>query len=327
MTRRPSSTSWDSGERRSVRRRRVAAVAVAANVALLALKAGAGLVTGSLALLASAADSLIDLIAAGVAYLGVRFGGMEPDHTHAYGHDKFESLSGLVQLAILLVTVLVIVVNAVDRLGNPQAVSRPLIGVPVMVVTMVVAWWLSRRLYRVAGDTGGSQALEADALHLAADVWSYAAVIVGLVAVRLGIPVADPLTAFAVAAWIVISAVPMLRETTGVLLDRAPDQEVITRLQAAIQSMDEVVDHHTLRARLVGKQIFLDVVVELTPELTFREAHEVSHRLQDALRAAEPRVADAVIHCEPADHEPHHDRHHHHGFDALAYGRDRRRGP
>lgn len=318
---RTSTTSPPTPEARA--KRRAASLSIAVNVFLLTLKVVVGVLTGSVALWASAADSLLDLSASSFAYVGVRVGSRPPDDTHAYGHDKFESLSSLVQLGLLFVTVGVIAAEAWDRLRTGDGVQTPLYGVAVIVVSLAVDFWISRRLLRVARETG-SQALEADALHFATDVWSNIAVIIGLGAVALGFPIADPIAAFVVAILVAVTALELLRETAGVLTDKAPDEDVIRELHATIAAFPEVVDHHTLRARMVGARIFLDVCVELDPELSFQRAHDVSHEMQDALRQAVPDVADAVIHFEPAGHPTHQDDDHHaHGFDALALDRSR----
>jgi cation diffusion facilitator family transporter len=301
------------------RRASAALTSIGVNIGLLVLKAVVGVMTGSIALWASAADSFLDLTASSFAYVGVRVGARPPDDTHAYGHGKFESLSSLIQLGLLFVTVGVIVAEAFDRLRSGDGVETPLAGVAVIVVSLLVDLWISRRLKRTAEETGGSEALEADALHFATDVWSNIAVIVGLVAVRLGFPLGDPLAAFVVAVFVGVTAISLLRDTTGSLTDRAPDPEVVRRMITTIEGFDEVVEHHTLRARVVGSRIFLDVCVELEPQLTFERAHDLSHELQDALHAAVPEIADAVIHFEPAGHPEHQDEAHHmHGFDALA---------
>jgi cation diffusion facilitator family transporter len=188
----------------------------------------------------------------------------------------------------------------------------------VIVVAMAVDFWISRLLARTARESGGSQALEADALHFATDVWSNTAVILGLIAVRLGFPIADPIAAFVVAILVAVTAINLVRETLGVLTDRAPDEQTVRRIHDTIAAMPEAVDYHTLRARMVGQRIFLDVCVELDPDLTFAQAHDLSHTLQDRLRDALPEIADAVIHVEPAGHPEHQDDEHHaHGYDAL----------
>lgn len=299
-------------------KRRAASLSIGVNVVLLTTKAVVGALTGSVALWASAADSLLDLSASSFAYLGVHLGSRPPDESHAYGHEKFESLSSLVQLGLLFVTVGIILAEAWERLTGAPSVQTPLYGVAVIVVSLGVDLWISRRLHAVATETG-SQALAADALHFSTDVWANLAVVGGLVAVALGFPLGDPLAALLVAALVAVTAIGLLRETAGVLTDRAPDEATVARLRATIDAVSEVSGHHTLRARMVGNRIFLDVCVELDPELSFQRAHDLSHELQDRLRHAVPGVSDAVIHFEPAGHPGHQDEAHHaHGFDALA---------
>lgn len=308
----PSSTTADHA------RRRAATTSIVVNVCLFGLKATVGVLTGSVALWASAADSLLDLMASVFAYVGVRVGGRPPDDTHSYGHAKFESLSSLVQLAMLFVTVGVIGAEAWGRLFGEPSIQTPLAGVAVIAVALVVDLWISRLLTRTARETGGSHALEADALHFTTDVWSNAAVILGLLAVRFGFPLGDPLAAFVVAALVAFTAVELLRTTVGTLTDRAPDPEVVARLHEAIASLPEVIAHHTLRARHVGQHITMDVCIEVDPTLDLHTAHDLSHVLQELLREAVPEVSDAVIHVEPAGHPPHQDTaHHSHGYHAL----------
>lgn len=300
-------------------RRRAAATSIGVNIGLFGLKAVVGVLTGSIALWASAADSLLDLTASVFAYLGVRMGDRPPDITHPYGHHKFESLSSLVQLAMLFITVGIIAAEAWGRLFGEPAVETPLTGVAVIVIALGVDLWVSRMLSRTAAETGGSHALEADALHFATDVWSNIAVIVGLLAVRLGFPLGDPLAAFVVAALVAVTALGMLRHTVGALTDQAPDADVVARLQHVITSLPEIRDHHTLRARQLGQRITMDVCIEVDPELDLHTAHDISHALQAMLREAVPEVSDAMIHVEPAGHPAHQDEaHHSHGYDALA---------
>lgn len=313
----PSATPADPGSAERSKRH-AAALSIVVNVGLLALKVVVGVVTGSVALWASAADSLLDLTASGFAYLGVRMGSKPPDDSHPYGHEKLESLSSLVQLSLLFVTVGIIVVEAGQRLAEGAAVSTPLAGVAVIAVSMVVDLWISRRLRRVAAATGGSQALEADALHFATDVWSNVAVIVGLLATRAGFPVGDPIAAFVVAVLVASTAIGLLRDVTRSLTDRAPDARVVERLTTTLGGFEEVRGFHTLRARMVASRIHLDVCVELDPDLTFRRSHDLSHELAAALHDAVPALADVMIHTEPADHPVHQDRDHHaRGYDAL----------
>jgi cation diffusion facilitator family transporter len=299
-------------------KRSAALTSIGVNIFLLTLKTVVGVMTGSVALWASAADSLLDLSASTFAYFGVRVGARPPDDTHAYGHAKFESLSSLVQLSLLFVTVGVIASEAFQRLGNETSVKTPMYGIAVIVISLFIDFWISRKLSRVAKESGGSQALEADALHFAADVYSNIAVIIGLIAVNSGFLLGDPLAALFVAGVVGFTAIGLLRKTAAVLTDGAPAEEAITAIRDVLENYPAIDDHHTLRARLIGSQIYLDVCIELDPELSFTAAHDLTHELADALRAAVPEIADTVIHYEPTGHPTHQDEAHHaHGFDAL----------
>lgn len=299
-------------------KRLAAGASIGVNVFLLTLKVVVAVWTGSIALWASAADSLLDLTASMFAFVGVSVGSRPPDDSHAYGHHKFESLSSVVQLGMLFITVGIIAAEAWGRLFGEPSVTTPLAGVVVIAISLIIDLWISRLLSRTADETGGSHALEADALHFRTDVYANIAVIVGLLAVRFGFPLGDPLAAFAVAALVAVTAIGLLRETADVLTDRAPDPDTVRRLNRTIAEMPEVYGHHTLRARMAGRRIFLDVCVELDPSLTFEQSHNLSHALQERLRDTVPAVADAVIHVEPAGHPRHQDLDHHaHGYDAL----------
>ncbi|MDX1509913.1 MAG: cation diffusion facilitator family transporter [Nitriliruptorales bacterium] len=298
---------------------RAAGLSIGVNVVLLTVKVAVGLITGAVAVLASAIDSLLDLTSSLFALFGVRVGGRPPDDTHAYGHAKFESLASLAQLSMLFITVWFIGFEAWDRLESNTAPNAPVAGIAVIVFALFVDLWISRKLARVAEETGGSHALEADSLHFATDVWSNIAVIIGLIAAQFGFARGDPLAAFVVAALVLVTAVSLLREIGGTLTDRAPDPEVVQQINDVITDFPGVLDHHTLRARMLGQRIFLDVCVELDPDLTFQRAHDLSHELCNALHREVPDIADTVVHYEPAGHPEHQDEAHHaHGFDALA---------
>ena len=302
---------------------RAAGLSIGVNIVLLSIKVTVGLLTGAVALLASAIDSLLDLTASLFALFGVRIGARPPDDTHAYGHHKLESFASLAQLMLLFVTVAIIGWEAWDRLRSGAAPTAPLAGVGVILFALVVDLWISKKLATVARQTGGSHSLEADSLHFATDVWSNVAVMIGLVAAQLGFARGDPIAAFVVAVMVFVTAFTLLRDVGGTLTDRAPDAAIVQQLVAVIEEFPGVVDHHTLRARMLGQRIFLDVCVELDPDLTFQRAHDLSHDLCSALREAVPNVADAVIHYEPADHPDHQDQADHaHGFDALATSDD-----
>ncbi|GFP37451.1 ferrous-iron efflux pump FieF, partial [Candidatus Hakubella thermalkaliphila] len=209
-------------------KQRVALGSVIAAAFLTVAKLVIGLLTGSLGILSQAADSGLDLGAATITYFAVRVSDRPADQDHLYGHGKAESLSALIQAGLLLITCGWIIYEAVERLFfKTVAVQATLYAFVVMGISIIISVNRSVVLRRTAKKYG-SQALEAGALNFSSDVLSSAVVILGLIMVRLGLPLADSLAALVVAT-LVVASVRLGKRSAEVLLDRAP------------REMDEVV--------------------------------------------------------------------------------------
>jgi ferrous-iron efflux pump FieF len=298
---------------RSRHKQRAAILSVAVNLFLATLKVAVWAATGSLALLASSADSVLDLTASVFAFFGVRATALPPDDEHAYGHEKFEHLSSLVQLMLLFVTTGVIAAEAIRRLVTPGRPTAPWYGFAVIGLALVLDIWIGRRLRRASREVGGSVALDADALHFLGDVLGNIAVLGGLALIALAhVRWADPAAALLVAVFIGRTAFQLGQVTIGALVDRAPDPAVVQRLRETLESFVGVRQVHTLRAREAGGRIFCDVCVELDASLSFGEAHDRTHLMLEAMHRAVPNLDDAVIHAEPVGHPALQDHLHHH---------------
>src|SRR5437763_4686454 len=177
-------------------KQRVALTSIAASAGLTAAKAAVGLMTGSLAILSEAAHSLIDLAATVMTYFAVRTSDKPADEEHHYGHGKIESVSALAETALLFVLSGIVIWEALQRLigGHGTPIEITFWAFAVIVASILVDFFRARALYRVAAETA-SEALEADALHFGSDLWSSVAVLVGLVAVAFGYPMADSIAA------------------------------------------------------------------------------------------------------------------------------------
>src|SRR4051794_34970267 len=182
---------------------RVALGSIAASAGLTLAKAIVGLTSGSLAILSEAAHSLIDLAATVMTYGAVRVSGRPADSEHHYGHGKIESVTALIETGLLFVLSGFVIWEALHRLigGSGHAVEAGLAAFAVIIGSIVVDFFRARLLYRVAAETS-SEALEADALHFGSDMWSSAAVLVGLVGVTLGYTWADSAAALVVAVFV-----------------------------------------------------------------------------------------------------------------------------
>jgi cation diffusion facilitator family transporter len=261
---------------------RVAAISIFASAGMAAAKFVVGIAIGSLALISEALHSSVDLVATVITWLVVRVSDLPADKEHHYGHGKIESLSALGVIAMLYVLAGGIVVQAYSRLT--EGVPPPILSaVPfiVLVVDIAVNFWRARALHRTARDTK-SQALEADALHFASDVFGSSAVIVGLGLSALGFAWGDAAAAIAVAVLISLLGLRLGRSTIETLLDRAPEGAA-EKATAAIRAVPGVVDVERLRVRMVGSTHFIDAIVKVPRTYPIDRVDEIKGKAQAAV--------------------------------------------
>ena len=283
-----------------------ALVSVLVNALLITAKLIVGLLSGSVAILADAAHSFLDLSASVFAYLGIRAALKPPDEEHAFGHGKAENVSSLVQMFLLGATCIAIVIESVRRLVVVSSVRVAWYSFAVVMGAVVIDVVVSRYLSRVSRAHGGSAALEADALHFSSDLWASLAVLGGISLVAgFGLQAADPLAGILVAIIIGSTAVSAGRQTAQVLLDAMPDASTVRAIERILASDPQLHGYHALRARQSGKHVLLDVAVHVDGNLTLAQAHEVGHAVSERIRRELPVVSDAVIHVEPADDDAH----------------------
>ena len=279
---------------------RAAALSIASNAILIALKLAAGAITGSVAILTEAMHSSVDLIASFVAYFSVREADKPADAEHHYGHDKIENLAAAIEAMLILVGSGVIIYVSVRSLATGPEVHSLGIGIVVIGVSIVANIAVSTLIARRARETE-SPALEGDAAHLRTDAATSTAVLVGLVLVQVtGAEWLDPVIALAVAAAIVYAGVRLLARASRVLVDEALPPGELDDVRDAIRDFGPrgVCGYHKLRARRAGSRRYVDLHVQFTSGTTLEDAHATAHALQDAIRAR-LRGADVLIHLEP----------------------------
>ncbi|MBW3652361.1 MAG: cation diffusion facilitator family transporter [Actinobacteria bacterium] len=279
---------------------RAAALSIASNSILIALKLAAGAITGSVAILTEAMHSSVDLLASVVAYFSVREADKPADAEHHYGHAKIENLAAAIEAMLILVGSGVIIYASVRSLVNGPEVHSLGIGIGVIGVSIVANIAVSAVIARRARETD-SPALEGDAAHLRTDAATSSAVLLGLVLVQVtGAEWLDPVIALAVAAAIVYAGVRLLARASRVLVDEALPPGELDDVRDAISDFGPrgVCGYHKLRARRAGSRRYVDLHVQFTSGTTLEDAHATAHALQDAIRER-LRGADVLIHLEP----------------------------
>ena len=288
---------------------RAAAVSIASNSALIALKLAAAAITGSVAILSEALHSMIDLIASVIAFVSVRRADEPADVDHPYGHEKLESLAASIEGMLILAGAALIVYESVDRLVNGASVEKLGVGIAVIGFSALANAGVSVFLRRQA-KRHRSPALAGDASHLGTDALTSVGVLIGLALVQItGAEAIDSIVAIAVAMVIVFAGVRVLRRSASALVDEAPPPEEMDRVEAAIararSGTPEIVGYHKLRARTTGRRSYIDLHVQFRRGTTLERAHELAHELRDAIES-DLGDAEVLIHVEPesSKHDP-----------------------
>jgi len=290
----------------SAEKRRVARNSMLAATAMTLLKLGAGLLSGSLGVLSDAVHSGLDLVGAALTFFSVRVSDKPADEEHTYGHAKFENLSAFSEVLLMVASCIWIIWEAVSRiLHHAVAVTHFAIPAAVLLASISVDFWRSRKLRAVAGRTG-SPALATDAFHFSSDIWASVAVLAGLganfIGARYSIPAlryADPAAALLVALMIIHLTIYLGHEAVSVLLDEVP-VETRRRILAEVERVSGVLAIEQARVRRAGAGHFADLTLALPRRFTFEHTGELVREATAAVQRVLPE-ADVVIHTVPRE--------------------------
>jgi cation diffusion facilitator family transporter len=285
--------------------RRVTLLSVATAAVLVAIKFAAWLASGSTALLASMADSGLDLIASLATAFAVRYAAAPPDAEHRFGHGKAEAFASLMQAGLVFASAALIAREAVGDLVDPHPLRQEGWALAVMGVSLVLTFLLITAQTRVLRRTA-SVAVSGDRAHYATDLASNAIALVGIGAsALLGVNGIDAAAAIAIAALLLWGAVSVFREAADQLMDRElPDEDRAQIVRLACQD-PRLTDVHQLRTRASGPYVHIQMHVDLDPQLTLEAAHVVVVEAEKRILSAFP-AADIIIHADPRGRaEPH----------------------
>ncbi|SDH27375.1 cation diffusion facilitator family transporter [Pseudomonas benzenivorans] len=272
-----------------------AALAMALSLALA--KAIAWWQSGAVSLLAGLTDSLLDGAASLLNLIAVHYALRPADEDHRYGHGKAEALAGLGQALFIAASAVLVGLQGVQRLLEPQPLTAEGLGIAVMLLSLLLTAALllfQRHVVRVTGST----AVYADSLHYRSDLLLNASILLALVLASFGWPQLDPLFGIGIALYILWSALGIVREAAAVLMDKEIAAELSERIHVLACGVPSVLGAHDLRTRMSGTRLFVQLHVVLPGELSLVQVHVLCDQVEAAIRAEFPR-AEVLVHADP----------------------------
>ncbi len=277
-------------------------VAITVAFCLAVSKAVVGFVTGSLSILSSAVDSILDIAASLFNFIALKKSEEPADTGHQYGHGKYEAMAAFIQSIIIFLSGLFILISAWDKFINNNHPEVSSAGFIVMGISIGATIFLTIYL-RYKAKKENSLVLESDAMHYSIDLYTNIGIILALLVIKLtGFAVIDSIVAAMVAVYIIFSAIKLSLQVSKQLLDSSIEEEVYNKLLKVLESFGEYhLDFHRLRTRSAGSEIFIDMHLTLCRKLTLEEVHQITDVIEHAI-SQEIKGADVTIHPEPCHH-------------------------
>lgn len=274
-------------------------IAVCSALVLAGIKLVAWLITGSAAVLGSLADSSIDLFGSLVAATAVRYAALPPDENHRFGHQKAEALTALGQVALIAASASLVTWESVQRLLIPQPIERPAYAIAALAVSLCVTLGLVA-FQTFAIRKSGSLVIQGDRAHYMGDVIANGgALLAVIIGVYFAFPQADALAGLLAGIFLVIAGWQVATQAIPQLMDEELPEADHALIEQILTDDVDVQGHHALRTRRAGGRRFIQVDIQIDPDLSFRAAHAISDRIELAIEQAFPD-ADVIVHADPA---------------------------
>ncbi|MFN8141423.1 MAG: cation diffusion facilitator family transporter [Solirubrobacterales bacterium] len=292
------------GQRREARRKRlirVISVSITVAVLTIGMKLAAWLLTGSVGLLSDAAESVVNLVAAGVALIVILWSTRPADEDHTYGHEKADYLSAGLEGALILLAAVTIAYAAIERLIHPVELNSVGIGLAISAAASVLNLLAARLLIRT-GEEETSLVLVADGRHLMADAITSAGVIVGVALVWLtGLERLDPVIALVVAANIIRTGTGLVSDSMSGLMDKALPEDELQKVSQVLDGFEsDDIRFHALRTRRAGRRTFISIHVLVPGNWSVKQGHDLLERVEEDLRACFEQTT-VFTHLEPIE--------------------------
>ena len=272
-------------------------VILIANLAVAAAKLIIGSIIQSASMTADGFHSLSDGSSNIVGLIGIQLASKPKDNEHPYGHNKFETLSGLFISAMLFLVGFKVIFSAFDRFKTPVMPNITIESLIVLLVTLIINIFVSVSEYK-KGKELNSQILVSDSMHTRSDIYVSIGVLVTLIGVKLGLPpIIDPIASLVVSGFIIHAAYEIFKENSDVLVDRSVvDTEEIRNL---VMSFEQVKDTHKIRSRGSQNDLYIDLHLMVEPDLSIEKSHELVHNVEEIIKTRVNKNAQVIAHVEP----------------------------
>ncbi len=278
--------------------RRILIIIFIINIAVALAKGVYGILTNSLSMTADGLHSLFDSTSNIVGIIGIAQASKPPDKEHPYGHSKFETFASIGIAVLLFAACFQILDATINRFLNPSVPEITVLSFVIMGITLAVNIGVSAYEY-IIGRRLKSSILVADSMHTRSDVYASIGVIIGFFAVKMGYPLADPIIALIVTGLIVLTGLEIMKDSSGVLLDKALIEESVIRKIA--ESVEGVCSCHRVRTHGTPGEIFVDLHIGVDSSLSIDGAHKVGMEVENKIKETIVGVKDVVVHVEPKE--------------------------
>ena len=273
-----------------------------------------GIASGSVAVLASAIDSLLDMAVSIFNFFAIKKSEEDPDAEYQYGKGKIQAIAAVIEGTIITISGIFIIYLAIEKLDEGSVTTLLTPSILAMIFSIIVTYFLVQYLLKVAQETDNI-VIKADALHYKTDLWSNAAVLIALGLVSLtGLDIIDAVFGFGIGLYIIYSAYEIIVEGIEILLDKSLDGDIVAKIGEIISSHPEITSYHWLKTRTDGTTNFVEFHMVLRPNMLLLEAHRIADEVEDKMMALESRKRWIITpHFDPYDDEDMND--------ALLHGR------
>lgn len=271
---------------------------------LVIIKLVLGIASGSVAVLASAIDSLLDMLVSGFNFFAIKKSEEHPDEEYHYGKGKIQAIASVIEGTIITMSGIYIIYEAIKKLSTGTVTTLLTPSIAAMTISIIITYLLVKYLLKIARETD-NLVIKADALHYKTDLWSNAAVLVALGLVSMtGMDAIDAIFGLGIGLYIIYSAYEIVKEGIEILLDRALDADMVENISQIISAHPEITSYHWLKTRTDGTTNFVEFHMVLRPNMLLLEAHRIADQIEDQIFLLDTNKKWIITpHFDPYDDE------------------------